>query len=90
MANILKNPMVIDTPSGSVIYAQEIIVQAFRWVSPAAVAGHQCVVQDKNGIPVWESVASGANYEDVDHLEFSFFGLIVPTLASGKLYIYTG
>jgi outer membrane protein assembly factor BamB len=88
MANLFKNPIVIDTPSGSVIYTQEIRVQAFRWVAPAAVAGNTCVVQDKNGTPIWESVASGTNYEDVDHLEFSFYGLIVPTLASGKLYIY--
>lgn len=88
MANIFKNPIVIDTPGGGAIYSQEIKVQAFRWVSPTAVAGNQCIVQDKNGISIWESVASGANYEDVDHIEFSFFGLIVPTLSSGKLYIY--
>ncbi len=89
MANIIRNPFVIDTPGGGIIYGQEIRVQAFEWISPSAVAGHQCIVQDKNGINVWESVASGANYEDKDFLDFSFFGLIVPTLASGKLYIYT-
>lgn len=89
MANELGNPIVIDTPGIAIIYAQEVKVQCFRWVSPLAVAGHFVFVRDKNDHLVWESVASGANYEDVDHLEFSFFGLKVPDLSSGRLYIYT-
>ncbi len=88
MANIFNNPIVLDTPGGGVIYTQEIKVQCFRWVSPAAAAGHGVILQDKSGHLIWESVASGPNYEDVDHLEFSFFGLNLVTLNSGKLYIY--
>lgn len=88
MANVISNPIVIDTPGSGLIYNGEVKVQAFRWISASAVAGHGAIVKDRNDITKWESVASGPNYEDVDHLEFSFNGLKVTALGSGVLYIY--
>ena len=88
--NLANNPYVIDTPGAGVLYARLLDVYLIRWVSPGAVAGHQCIITDQNNNPKWETVAPGPNYAEADHLDAleAWNGLIVPTLSSGKLYIY--
>jgi hypothetical protein len=47
------------------------------------------VIQDSDGIVYWESVAAGSNYVESDLTERVFQkDFAVPTLASGRLYIY--
>ena len=91
MANNLgANPFIIDTPGAGVLYSRVIDVVLIRWISPGAAAGHQVLIQDQNGVNKWETVAPGANYAEADHIDLldPWNGLIVPTLSSGRLYIY--
>jgi hypothetical protein len=91
--NVSRNPLVIDTAGGSPITTQQLRIRKLRWVGGSA-AGHQAIVQDQFGNVFWESIAAGANY--VEETDFStdltqrtvVSGLTVPTLGSGKLYIY--
>jgi hypothetical protein len=93
MANDLTgNPMFVDTANAAALATQRFDVVKIRWVSVAAVAGHQAIVQHANGKPAWESAAVGANYIDSDAWEkdnpLVLNGLLVPTLGSGNLYIH--
>lgn len=96
MANARHNHwIIIDTASGSAVNLDKLLVNKIRWVG-GATAGDRAVVQDAAGNTFWESVATGVNYVECD--DFSTHGhrssgrllngLIVPTLGSGKLYIY--
>lgn len=92
MANDLtKNPMKVDTAGAGAIIAAgtRLRIKGIRWVG-ATTAGHTAVVQTAAGAPIWNSVASGANYVEADILEnihAHWDGLTVPTLASGILWI---
>ena len=64
MANDLDhNPWVIDTASGTLITAEDVYLDAIRWVG-ATTASHQCVIQDGNSNVIYEGLASGANFID--------------------------
>ena len=94
MANDLTgNPLKIDTADPGAIITTDIKISKIRWVG-ATTAGHQAVVHDQNSNLFWESICPGDNY--VEESDFTttnqnkrtIHGLIVPTLGSGKLYIY--
>jgi hypothetical protein len=54
-------------------------------------AGHAAVIQDPSGRVLWTAVATGDNYTDQSLLETVWSeGFEVPTLASGRLYVYLG
>ena len=88
MANELeKDPMVIDTASPNVIITDRLRIKSIRWVYEGASAGDNVEVQDAAGNTIWETVASGANYSESELIEQDVTGLIILTLAGGKLYI---
>ena len=90
MANDLtKNPWKIDTAAATVLSTLKLRVKGVRWVG-ATTAGHTAVIHDQNSRLVWTSVATGANYVESDLIENDWDGLIVPTLASGILYLELG
>jgi len=88
------NPWVIDTASGTLITAEDVYLDAIRWVG-ATTAGHQCVIQDGNSNVIFESLANGANF--IDERSFGaeytgprrvIAGIKVTTLGSGKVYLH--
>jgi hypothetical protein len=83
------SPFVIDTPGPGVLIPGDLDVYRIRWISPSANAGHAAIIQDRFGREIWASVAAGVNHVEVHPLALRQRGLIVPTLSSGKLYIYT-
>ena len=89
MANDLtKQPWIIDTAAATVLTNDRIRVKAVHWVG-ATTAGHQAIVQDPASRELFRADASGVN--NVDRLLFEAdwrLGFKVPTLDSGKLYIY--
>jgi len=94
MANDLtRNPLVIDTASGTALTTDARRIKKIRWVN-GTTAGHQVILQDQYGNLFWESRAAGADY--VEESDFTFnksnsavlSGIKVPTLDSGKLEIY--
>lgn len=97
IANVFRERrFIIDTPGATLLRAalapgesaNSLNVKAIRWVG-ATTAGHACVIQDSDGIVYWESVAAGSNYVESDLTERVFQkDFAVPTLASGRLYIY--
>lgn len=91
MANDLTaSPLIIDTASSTMLVEVPIFIKRIRWVG-ATTAGHQVIIQDVNGRVLWESVAAGANNvesESQDAVGLWPTGFKVPTLGSGKLYIY--
>src|SRR4030042_113762 len=95
MANdITGNPLKIDTASSTALTSYNFTAWMIRWVG-GSTAGHTISVQDKNGNVKYVSVATGANYVEESHLvspkneSLIFDGLLVPTLGSGTIYIYT-
>lgn len=91
MANLTsQNPIIIDTAGAGVILTRAIAVNCIRWVG-ATTAGHTAIIQDASGIEKWAASATATNLtqESLVEAKVPWVGLIVPTLASGKLYIYT-
>lgn len=90
--NVTRNPLYIDTAAASAVILGRLEITKIRWVSTTASAGHQCVIQDGNGDPVWESVAPADDHVDsdgwTDDNPLAVTGLIVPTLSSGAVYIH--
>jgi hypothetical protein len=92
MANVTTgNPFIIDTATATAIIASDRFqLLAVRWVSGST--GNVCTIQDAAGTTRWESVGEVANFVDdtefPDELELNFNGLKVPTLDSGKVYLY--
>lgn len=91
--NLTFNPLRLDTASGSVLTTESYRVKKIRWVG-GTTAGHQVILQDQHSNTLWETVASGSNY--VEETDFTWnttntvvlSGIRLPTLGSGKLYIY--
>jgi len=95
MANAsTRRVYVIDTASGTAIHSLPIIVGKIRWVG-GTTAAHLAEVQDASGNVYWASACPAADY--VEESDFTTLnsdrgmrmaGIKVPTLDSGKLYIY--
>lgn len=90
--NTNTNPLIIDTLTSTAILATANRFQllAVQWVSGSTA--NVCSVQDGAGTVRWEAVGNGANYTYgmafPDELDLTFQGLKVPTLDSGKVYLY--
>lgn len=90
MANDLTaDPWIVDTAGAGVLSTNKIYIKSVRWVG-GTTAGHTAVIHDQKSNIIWSSVASGANYVESEIIEQWIDGLIVPTLASGTLYIQIG
>ncbi len=88
--DLTQNPWIIDTAASTTISTDNNLkLNYVRWVN-ATTSGHQCVIQNEDGMVIWESYANAANYVERDQLKRTINGMIVPTLDSGKLYIYFG
>jgi sugar (pentulose or hexulose) kinase len=88
MANdITMNPLIIDTAGASVLIARPIHITRIRAVG-LTTAGHTAVIQDGNARVVWATCAPTTNHTEESDMDLWVTGLIVSTLASGKLYIY--
>lgn len=92
MANdVTSNPWILD--SLGAVTADPIRVKEVRWVG-STTAGHQAVINDKNGKLKWESLAGGGNnveesLPNIDRrIPTTWDGLTVATLGSGKLEVY--
>lgn len=89
--NVTRNPFYIDTAAAASVIIGRLEITKIRWVSPNAAAGHQCIIQDGAGLPVWESIAPADDHIDsdgwTDENPLVVVGLTVPTLASGVVYI---
>lgn len=66
----------------------EILRVSVRWVGPTA-AGHEAIVHTPAGAVLWHAKAIAANNGGEDSIIYRWDGdFLVPTLASGVLYIY--
>jgi hypothetical protein len=85
------NPFALDTVNvADILNGRSIYIKTVRWTSPGAIAGHRAILTNAAGRIIWESVANGANYVEVDHLEprEEWQGLKIPTLDSGRILLY--
>lgn len=83
------DPIIIEVASAAILFSSRLYIKSIRWVG-GTTAGHTAVIQDQKGNVIWASEASGANYVESEIIEQWIDGLIVPTLASGKIYIQIG
>jgi hypothetical protein len=97
MANDLtKNPLIVDSATSNALIptTQTIVIERIRWHDAGGSAGDRAVVQDGFGNLLWNTTASGSNYEEVEDMTWlqkktrTLHGLLVPTLSSGTLNIY--
>ena len=63
-------------------------VKHLRWVAADAVANETLNITDGDGLPLFESIADGANFIDIIPLYRWVDGIIVATMAHGFLYAY--
>lgn len=87
--DLTQDPYIIDTAAATVLSTDNLYIKSIRWVG-GTTAGHTAIIHDQKSNIIWSSVASGANYVESEIIEQWIDGLIVPTLASGVLYIQIG
>ena len=91
MANVTTgDPFIIDTATATAIMTNIFDLYAIAWTSGSTADGIS--IQDENGVVIYASVGNGANYSErfpfpSNHPIF-MNGLKVPTLDSGKVYLY--
>jgi len=92
MANaIYQGFMVLDTASATVYTKNQYMVTGVRYVSSGAAAGSECKLEDQSGHVFFDSVASGADWNDGQTINLGGIlinGLIVATLSDGTVYLY--
>lgn len=80
----------VDTADAAAILSDWADVRSIQWIG-GTTAGHEAIVQDKDGRVLWRRLATGANQNFDTEFEGRFGrhvnGLLVPTLQSGILYI---
>jgi len=90
MANaIVQGVMILD--SVATVTANQYLVTGFRYVSAAAAAGDECKITDTAGKVWFDSVATGADWEDAQTINtggIPIAGIKVATLTSGTCYVY--
>jgi len=88
VANQLASlPWVIDTASANVLFTGKIFVRHFEFAGYAA-GTDTVVVQDINSRPVWQADGK-TDLDPVLSYKVGWIkGIKVPTLSSGKLYVY--
>jgi len=91
MANVVTgNPFIIDTATATAIYTDRFQLLAIQWVSGSIA--DVCSVQDGAGVVKWEVIQDVTNKTQPlsfpDELELTFNGLKVPTMNTGKVYLY--
>lgn len=89
MANALAgNVWVLDTASTTAVVDSRmpLFIKSIRW-DGATTAGHTAVLKDQLGNIFWQSTAAAGNSEDVQIYEGYVNGLIMHTLASGKIIL---
>jgi hypothetical protein len=79
--------MVVDTPGVQVLFATDIRNAHFEFTSYAA-ASDRVSVQDRFGNLVWETTGRTDLSTVVSFTVEWIYGLKVPTLTSGKLFMY--
>lgn len=92
MANVLTGfPLVVDTVTDVSMVSKLFNVTTIRWTS--ASTADTCVLKDKDGNTRWQSIGNGANYKEESSFPVDrplvFNGLMVQTLGSGTVFIYT-
>lgn len=89
MANdATANPIIVDTAGASLVVDRTVTVRGVRWEG-ATTAGNEAIIQDAGDREVWKAVADAANFLHESALPWKASGgFKVPTLDSGKLYIY--
>ena len=90
MANdITNNPILLDTASASAVTTVTFVATKIRWVG-ATTASHTVSITNLNATVKFAAEATGANYSESEHFDppLIFEGLVIPTLQSGKIYIY--
>ena len=95
MANRTEaNPWCIDTASATPITTDKIRIAKIVWDAEGASAGSNAIItHNRPGKGVfWARTASGANFtgesDTFRGVSGDCFGVIVPTLDAGTLYIY--
>jgi hypothetical protein len=88
--DLTKNPWLIDSAASTVLSTNQLRITAIRFVG-ATTAGHECKLTDQNGVIIFSSFATAANFLDSQIFPnggLQVSGLIAPTLGSGKVYVY--
>ena len=92
MANaVTAYPLIIDTVTDVSLVSKLFNAVVIRWTSGSLA--DTCVLKDKDGNTRWQSV--GQNASNVEESNFpqdyplTFNGLMVQTLGTGTVYIYT-
>ena len=91
MANVTSgDPFIIDTATDTAIFTDDFLLYAIAWTSGSLADAIS--VQDEDGTVKYSSTGTIANH--TEHFAFpsekplKFNGLKVPTLGSGKVYLY--
>lgn len=88
MANTFDGRVwIIDTAAATVLWPGRIKVKAVEWRNPVNI-NDTAVIQEKDGDEFMNLRCEVAGQSQYFLVENWMDGLIVPTLATGKLYVY--
>jgi hypothetical protein len=84
--SLTSNPWVIDTPGAAILFAGDVYIEHMEWSQYQAAA--TCTVQDRFGKVIWQP-GPASDLEEVRTGKVEkVHGISVPTLSSGKLWVY--
>ncbi len=89
MANVIKGRVwALDTAGASPIYQDWVKIVTIYWLAPTTI-GHDLVLEDVNGDPIWTAQAEVALQSQVLRVTPMWYhGLVMPTLASGTVEVH--
>lgn len=88
MANVFKNVWIIDTASATVLWQGPWRPKMIYWFNPINI-GDTFVITDINGNVHLQGRCEVANQSQIFNVDNWYQnGMVVPTLASGKLHIH--
>jgi hypothetical protein len=88
MANVIgPRNWVLDTPSATVLWKDQIYIKFVEWYDPLAL-GDLMSLTDKNSVPIVKAIAEAAGDTQTFSLDNWFEGLIMPVLSSGVVYLH--
>lgn len=85
--NLAGNPLAVDTAHASNVIGGNRVIKRIRWVG-CSTAAHSAVIHTAAGRTLWTATCEAAHAEIESTIGLIWGPFIVPTLASGTLYIY--
>jgi hypothetical protein len=89
MANVIDNPIIVDTAGAAMVFDAKIYVISVKWYNPNGSPSDLAEIDDRDGDVLWKCVCPGLNFDSGPQKQERWWndGFKVPVLDSGELHI---